>query len=46
MEKVMASAKGWQREEWVEDADYPITNFEARFIAQGLPIHRSLYRKL
>jgi tRNA (guanine-N7-)-methyltransferase len=46
MEKVMASAKGWQREEWVEDEGYPITNFEARFIAQGLPIHRSLYRKI
>jgi tRNA (guanine-N7-)-methyltransferase len=46
MEKVMAAAKGWRQEEWVEDADYPITNFEARFIAQGLPIHRSLYLKL
>ncbi len=40
MEKVVAEADGWTRTEWPLDPAEPLTNFEARFIAQGLPIHR------
>jgi tRNA (guanine-N7-)-methyltransferase len=40
MEKVVAEAAGWERADWPEDAAEPLTNFEARFIAQGLPIHK------
>jgi tRNA (guanine-N7-)-methyltransferase len=39
MEKVVARASGFERVEWAEDPDYPHTNFERRFVAQGLPIH-------
>ena len=46
MEKVISRAKGWERIEWPEDPLYPITNFEARFLAQGLPIYRALLKKL
>lgn len=46
MEKVIADAKGWERVEWQDDADHPLTNFEARFIAQGLPIHKTIIRKV
>lgn len=40
MEKVAMEADGWVRTEWPVDPAEPLTNFEARFIAQGLPIHR------
>lgn len=46
MEKVIADAKGWERVEWLDDASHPLTNFEARFIAQGLPIHKTIIRKV
>jgi tRNA (guanine-N7-)-methyltransferase len=46
IEKVLARAKGFERIEWAEDPEYPITNFERHFIAQGLPIHRARMRKL
>lgn len=46
MQKVMARAQGWKEIPWPEDPDYPITNFESRFLAQGLPIHKALYQKL
>lgn len=46
MEKVIDRAKGWERIEWPDDPSYPITNFEARFLAQGLPIHKARLRKL
>lgn len=45
MEKVISRATGWERMVWPEDPTYPITNFEARFLAQGLPIHKALLRK-
>jgi tRNA (guanine-N7-)-methyltransferase len=45
MEKVAADASGWERAEWPEDPAEPLTNFEARFIAQGLPIHKALLKK-
>jgi tRNA (guanine-N7-)-methyltransferase len=45
MQKVMKAASGWQKLPWENIPDYPTTNFEARFIAQGLPIHRALYQK-
>ena len=41
MEIVFARAKGWQRVDWIEEPDYPITDFEQRFTAQGLPIYRA-----
>jgi tRNA (guanine-N7-)-methyltransferase len=41
MEKVVAEAVGWERADWPEDPEEPLTNFEARFIAQGLPIHKT-----
>ncbi len=54
MEKVLAKAKGYERLEWPEDLDanpttgsmYPTTDFEARFVAQGLPIYRARLRKV
>ena len=46
MEKVLARAKGYERLEWLDDADYPTTDFEARFVAQGLPIYRARLRKI
>lgn len=45
MEKVAAEAPGWQRTDWPDDPAEPMTNFEARFIAQGLPIHKMLLVK-
>ena len=46
MEKVFARAKGYEILEWPEDEDYPQTNFERRFLAQGLPIYRARLRKI
>lgn len=45
MEKVIAEAKGWEQVEWQDDGSHPLTNFEARFIAQGLPIHKTILRR-
>jgi tRNA (guanine-N7-)-methyltransferase len=46
MEKIFARAKGFERIDWPDDPDYPMTNFERRFIAQGLPVHRARLRKI
>ena len=46
MEKVLAKAKGYERLDWPDDPDYPITDFERRFLAQGLPIYRARLRKI
>jgi len=46
MEKVLAKAKGYERLNWPEDEDYVTTDFEARFVAQGLPIYRARLRKI
>ncbi len=46
MEKVFDHAKGYQRVDWVEDEDYPITDFERRFTAQGLPTYRARLLKV
>ena len=46
MERVFERAKGWQRVEWIEEPDYPITDFERRFTAQGLPIYRARLLKV
>lgn len=46
MERVFERAKGWQRVEWIEEPDYPITDFERRFTAQGLPIYRARLLKI
>lgn len=46
IEKVLARAKGFERIEWIEEADYPRTDFESHFLAQGLPIYRAKLRRL
>ncbi len=46
MEKVISEASGWDREEWPQEPVLPLTNFEARFIAQGLPIYKTVLRKI
>ena len=46
IEKVIGRAPGFERIEWVEEADYPRTDFEAHFLAQGLPIHRARLRRM
>ena len=46
IEKVLARAKGFERIEWVEEEGYPKTDFEAHFLAQGLPIYRARLRKI
>ena len=46
MEKTFARAKGYERLDWPDDPDYPITDFERRFVAQGLPIYRARLRKV
>lgn len=46
MEKVIALAPGYERIEWEDEPDYPITNFERRFLLQGLPIYRARLRKI
>ncbi len=46
MEKVLARAKGYELLDWPEDPEYPITDFERRFLAQGLPIYRARLRKV
>jgi tRNA (guanine-N7-)-methyltransferase len=46
MEKVFARAQGYERLDWPEGEEYPQTNFERRFLAQGLPIYRARLRKV
>ena len=46
MEKVLARAKGYEQLDWPEDPEYPQTNFERRFVAQGMPIYRARLRKV
>ena len=46
MEKVIEKAKGYEQLLWPEDPEYPITDFERRFLAQGLPIYRARLRKV
>ena len=46
MENAFAAVTGYERLEWIEEPDYPQTNFELRFLSQGLPIHRARLRKL
>lgn len=46
IEKVLERAKGFERIAWEEDADYPKTDFEAHFLAQGLAIYRARLRKV
>ena len=46
MERVFDRAKGYERIDWPEDPEYPITDFERRFTAQGLPIYRARLRKV
>jgi tRNA (guanine-N7-)-methyltransferase len=45
IEKVIGRAAGFERLDWMEEPDYPKTDFESHFLAQGLPIYRALLRK-
>ncbi len=45
IEKVIQGSTGWLPLDWPDSADEPLTNFEARFIAQGLPIHKVALQK-
>ena len=46
MEKVLGRANGYEQLDWPDDLEYPTTDFEARFVAQGLPIYRARLRKI
>jgi tRNA (guanine-N7-)-methyltransferase len=46
MKKVTAAHEGFAAVPWPDDPDYPQTDFEKRFRALGLPIHRLLLRKV
>jgi tRNA (guanine-N7-)-methyltransferase len=46
MEKVIADAHGWERVDWPQSADEVMTDFERRFVAQGLPINRVCLRRV
>ena len=46
MENAFAAVTGYERIEWIEEPDYPLTNFEKRFLSQGLPIYRARLLKV
>jgi tRNA (guanine-N7-)-methyltransferase len=46
MNKVARTHEGFSLAPWQDDPDYPRTDFEKRFRAQGLPIYRLLLRKI
>lgn len=46
MEKIFGRAQGYERLEWVDDPGYPLTDFEQRFLSQGLPIYKARLRKV
>jgi tRNA (guanine-N7-)-methyltransferase len=46
MQKVIARVPGWKQIEWPEDPEYPVTNFERRFLAQGLPINKARLQRV
>jgi tRNA (guanine-N7-)-methyltransferase len=46
MENAFAAVSGYERLDWPDDPEYPLTDFEQRFIAQGMPIYRARLRKV
>jgi tRNA G46 methylase TrmB len=46
MERVIGEARGWERVDWPEAPDEVLTDFERRFVAQGLPINRVCLRRV
>lgn len=46
MEAAFARVPGYERIEWPDEPEYPLTNFEQRFLAQGLPVYRARLRKV
>ena len=46
MERVISEAHGWERVDWPESSDEVLTDFERRFVAQGLPINRVCLRRV
>ncbi len=45
MERVWDEVAGFERVDWPEESDWPITDFESQFLAKGLPIYRARLRK-
>lgn len=46
IENVIERARGFEQIEWIEEADYPKTDFEKHFTEQGLPTYRARLRKV
>ena len=46
IEKVITRAKGYEKLDWPEADDELRTDFERRFLAQGMPIYRARLRKV
>ena len=46
MQSVCLARKDFAPIQWIEDPDYPQTDFERGFRAQGLPIYRLFLRKI
>jgi tRNA (guanine-N7-)-methyltransferase len=46
IEKVIGRAKGYEKLDWPEEAGEPRTDFERRFLAQGMPIYRARLKKV
>ena len=46
MENAFAAVPGYERLDWPDDPAYPLTDFEQRFLAQGLPSYRARLRKV
>lgn len=41
MQKVFRADPGFRQLEWPDDPDYPISDFERKFLRRGLPIYRA-----
>jgi tRNA (guanine-N7-)-methyltransferase len=46
IEKTIERAKGYERLDWPEEAGELHTDFERRFVAQGMPIYRARLKKV
>ncbi|MEO8353273.1 MAG: tRNA (guanosine(46)-N7)-methyltransferase TrmB, partial [Chthoniobacteraceae bacterium] len=46
MERVWVDLSSFERVDWPEEPDWPLTDFESHFVAKGLPIYRARLRKV
>jgi tRNA (guanine-N7-)-methyltransferase len=46
IEKTISRAKGYEKLDWPEEEGEPRTDFERRFLAQGMPIYRARLKKV